>query len=252
MCLIVFAYKVHPHYPLILAANRDEFYNRPAKTASFWNNHPDLLAGKDLKAGGTWMGITKSHRFAALTNFRDMKSIKKDAPSRGHIVTDFLTSTESAPEFFESIKDEAHKYNGFNLIYGMVDNLYYFNNQEIELQQIDPGCHTLSNAFLDTEWPKTDQALSDFKKVISADTPDRDKLFGLLQNTKRFPEHLLPSTGLDRERERLVSSVFILTDDYGTRCSTLLFANPGQNTTFIEKTYKPGTVEPVNTAEFNF
>ncbi len=252
MCLIVFAYKVHPEYPLILATNRDESYHRPTQSAEFWNDHPDLLAGKDLKAGGTWMGITKSHRFAALTNFRNMNSIRNDAPSRGQIVKNYLTSEVSASEFFDSIKNQSDKYNGFNLLYGQSDDLYYFNNIENRLQRVQPGYHTLSNAFLDTDWPKSKQALNNFKEVIGSDPMDYDQLFTLLQNTKRFPDKLLPSTGLSREKERVVSSVFILSDDYGTRSSTLVYANPDRESTFIEKTYRPGTADPNHTVEFSF
>lgn len=252
MCLIVFAYKVHPEYPLILATNRDESYSRPTQSAEFWAEYPELLAGKDLRAGGTWMGITQSHRFAALTNYRNMNSIKNDAPSRGQIVKNYLTSADSASEFFDSIKDHSAKYNGFNFLYGKSDDLYYFNNIKNRLQRVQPGYHTLSNAFLDSNWPKSKQALNDFKEVIGRNPLDHDKLFNLLQNTKRFPDKLLPSTGLSRKKERVVSSIFILSDDYGTRSSTLVYANPDGESTFIEKTYKPGTAEPNHTVEFSF
>jgi len=134
MCLTVFAYRVHNKYPLLLATNRDEFYERPTRPAQFWENHPDLLAGKDLKAGGTWMGITKNHRFAALTNYRDMTTIKENAPSRGHIVTDFLNSDVNPVEFFQSMKPNTTDYNGFNLLFGTTNNLYYFNNQHLAVQ----------------------------------------------------------------------------------------------------------------------
>lgn len=252
MCLTVFAYRVHNKYPLLLATNRDEFYERPTRPAQFWENHPDLLAGKDLKAGGTWMGITKNHRFAALTNYRDMTTIKENAPSRGHIVTDFLNSDVSPVEFFQSMKPIAADYNGFNLLFGTTDNLYYFNNQHIELRELEPGYYSLSNAFLNTKWPKTEKALSDFKTLVEDKNLQEKRLFELLQNTQTYPDHKLPSTGLPLEKERLVSSIFILSDDYGTRCSTLLFANPHGETTFIEKTYQPGSLEVVQTKHYTF
>src|SRR6056297_1052560 len=252
MCLAVFAYRVHPKYPLLFATNRDEFYERPTRPAQFWENHPNLLAGKDLKAGGTWLGVTKKHRFAALTNYRDMTSIKENAPSRGYLVTDFLKSDISPVEFFQSIKENATAYNGFNLVFGTTDNLYYFNNQHLELRKLEPGYYSLSNAFLNTKWPKTEKALSDFKKLVQDNKLQEEQLFELLRNTETFPDHKLPSTGLPLEKERMVSSIFILSDDYGTRCSTLLFANPEGKTTFIEKTYQPGTLKVLQSKHHTF
>ncbi len=252
MCLTVFAYRVDKNNPLILATNRDEFYKRPTQPAKFWENHPNLLAGRDLKAGGTWMGITKNHRFAALTNYRDMTTIKEDAPSRGHLVSDFLKSDVSPVEYFRTLKPEAANYNGFNLLFGTTDKLYYFNNQHLQLRELEAGYYSLSNAFLNTKWPKTEKALSDFKTLVEDNSLDEDHFFRLLRNTKTYPDHKLPSTGLSIEKERMVSSIFILSDDYGTRCSTLLFANPHGKTTFIEKTYQPGTVEVEHTERHSF
>ena len=252
MCLAVFAYRVHPKYPLLFATNRDEFYERPTRPAQFWENHPNLLAGKDLKAGGTWLGVTKNHRFAALTNYRDMTSIKENAPSRGYLVTDFLKSDISPVEFFQSIKPNAAAYNGFNLLFGTTDNLYYFNNQHLELRKLEPGYYSLSNAFLNTKWPKTEKAISDFKELVQDNKLQEEQLFELLRNTETFPDHKLPSTGLPIEKERMVSSIFILSDDYGTRCSTLLFANPDKHTTFIEKTYQPGSLEVMHSEHHTF
>ncbi len=252
MCLTVFAYQVHKQYPLILATNRDEFYERPTRPAQFWENQPDMLAGKDLEAGSTWMGITKNHRFAALTNYRDMKSIKENAPSRGQLVTDYLDSDSDPVEFFRSIKSDASDYNGFNLLFGSVNNLYYFNNQHLELRKLEPGFYSLSNAFLDTKWPKTEKALSDFKPLVKEENLQENKFFDLLRNTETYPDHILPATGLPIEKERLVSSIFILSDDYGTRSSTLLLANPAGKTTFTEKTFKPRTVTVEHTERHTF
>lgn len=252
MCLTVFAYRVHKQYPLILATNRDEFYKRPTRPAQFWDEHPNLLAGQDLKAGGTWMGITKNHRFAALTNYRDMTNVKENAPSRGHLVSDFLKSDVSPVDYFQSLKPNAAEFNGFNLLFGTTDKLYYFNNEHIKLRELEAGYYSLSNAFLNTKWPKTEKALSDFKSLIENNTLKENQLFNLLQNTQTYPDHKLPSTGLPLEKERMVSSIFIQSDDYGTRCSTLLFADPDGETTFIEKSYRPGTVEVIHSKRYNF
>lgn len=252
MCLTVFAYRIHKEYPLVLATNRDEFYERPTRPAQFWDKHPTILAGKDLKAGGTWMGITKNHRFAALTNYRDISGIKKDAPSRGHIVADFLKSEISAVEYFQAFKQKAEEYNGFNLLFGTTDNLYYFNNQHLDLLELEPGYYSLSNAFLNTKWPKTEKALSDFKSQIEKNNLRQDRLFHILRNTQTYPDQLLPSTGLPIEKERMVSSIFILSDNYGTRCSTLLFADPNGESTFIEKSYRPATQEVSHSKHYTF
>lgn len=237
MCLIVFAYKVHEDYPLILAGNRDEFYNRPAQKAHFWYEEPALLAGKDLKAGGTWMGITKNGRFAAITNFRDMSNIKKDAPSRGDIVKGFLTSSASPLDYLSELKNEAHRYNGFNLIAGNIDNLYYLTNQQDIFKEIEPGYHAISNAYLDTPWPKTETALQKFKTRVDSNNFNEPELFNILAHSERYPDKDLPETGLPLELERAVSSIFISTEDYGSRCSTLLYALQDGTAEFAERTF---------------
>lgn len=237
MCLIVFAYKVHEDYPLILAGNRDEFYNRPAQKAHFWKDEPGLLAGKDLKAGGTWMGITKNGRFAAITNFRDMNNIKSDAPSRGDIVKGFLTSSASPLDYLSDLKNEAHRYNGFNLIAGSIDKLYYLTNQQDIFTEIEPGYHAISNAYLDTHWPKTETALQKFKALTDSNDFSEPELFNLLTHSERFPDKDLPETGLPIEMERAVSSIFISTEDYGSRCSTLLYALRDGTVEYAERTY---------------
>jgi uncharacterized protein with NRDE domain len=252
MCLTVFAYKVHPEYPLIFATNRDEFYDRPASKATFWYDNPTLLAGRDLKAGGTWMGITRNHRFAAITNFRDMNNIIDDAPSRGNIVSDYLTSDIYAQDYMNILKEKADLYNGYNLIAGQIDDLWYYSNQKDEPAVIEPGFHSLSNAFLDTPWPKTETALSEFKTVIKNNGSDENLLFRLLQNQKQYPDEQLPSTGLSIEMERLVSPIFITSEEYGTRCSTVIYANPDTETEFIEKTYKKGTAVVKETVRYRF
>lgn len=252
MCLTVFSYKTDDLYPFILATNRDEFYERPTRPAQFWENHPNLLAGKDLKAGGTWMGITKDRKFAALTNFRDLNTFKVNAPSRGHIVSDYLTGSLRPKEYFDRLKTNASSYNGFNLLFGYTDDLYYFNNQKVELQKVKPGYHTLSNAFLDSKWPKSQKALADLKKTIKNHPKEADRYFEFLQNKERFPDHMLPSTGLPLEKERMVSSIFIQSEDYGTRSSTLLFSDREKETIFIEKTYKPGSSVEEKTVQFTF
>ena len=239
MCLIVFANNFHKDYKLIFAANRDEFYNRPTEAAHFWNDYPELLAGQDLEAGGTWMGITKSGRFAAITNYRDMKNIKENAPSRGNLTLDFLTSDISPEKYFAEIKNEFKNYNGFNLILGDVDNLFYISNIQSELKKIEPGIHGLSNAFLDTKWPKVDTSKQRLEKSISDNQISEEVLMKILDDKSFAEDENLPETGVGIELERVLSSVFIKTEKYGTRCSTVMLIDQQDNVQFIERTYLP-------------
>ncbi|MDX1591296.1 MAG: NRDE family protein [Balneolaceae bacterium] len=257
MCLTVFAFQTDNQYPLIFATNRDEFYDRPAEPATFWYDHPKLLAGRDLKAGGTWLGITTDHRFAAITNYRDINNIKENAPSRGDIVSDYLTSDMTAPEFIKELRKDAELYNGFNLIAGTTTELWYYTNVKDEMKRIKPGIHTLSNAFLDTPWPKTEKAREGFTDLMrdegKGEIP-RTELFSILQDQEKFPDEKLPSTGLSPEMERLVSSIFITSDTYGTRCSTVIKADPAPQgiTSFTETTYIKGTAEVDSTVSYQF
>lgn len=251
MCLIVFANKVHKNYKLIFAANRDEFYNRPAEQAGFWKDNPELLAGKDLKAGGTWMGITKSGRFAAITNYRDMKNIKDNAPSRGKITLDYLCSDISAQEYFLSIKDSLKYYNGFNLILGSIDNLFYLSSIAGEIKEITPGIHALSNAFLDTPWFKVENSKLKLKDAINNNQISEESLMQILDD-KNFAEiENLPDTGIGKDLEKVLSSIFIKTENYGTRCSTILLVDNLNNVKFVEKSYIPGE-NNFTRKEYNF
>lgn len=249
MCLIVFAYKTE-NFPFLLAGNRDEFYTRPTRRAQFWKQYPSLLAGKDLKAGGTWMGVTKSGKFAALTNFRDINSIKENAPSRGHIVKNFLISDIPPGVYLTSLDENSEKYNGFNLIAGTVEELFYVNNQQQGVKKLQPGFYSISNAFLNTDWPKTKNALHKFKEVVHPGNFDKEDLFKILLDSNTYPPEMLPSTGLSEEMEKAVSSIFIQTPEYGTRCSTIIQAKKNGNLSFSERTYKPGSKHLQHTAEF--
>lgn len=252
MCLIAFAYKEHPKYDLVFAANRDEFYERPTRAAQFWDEQPDLLAGKDLKAGGTWMGITKAGRFAALTNYRDPASRKEDAPSRGHLVLDFLKASNPAQLYLRGLHPKADQFNGFNLLVGSPEKLMYYSNHTGEAQPLDPGVYGLSNDLLDTPWPKTERAKDALSDVIEQNEVDESALFELLKNDKPAPDDELPDTGIPRELERAVSPIFIKTEKYGTRCSTILLISKDGEVTFEERRYKNGSTEVKDTSRFEF
>jgi len=153
MCLIVFAYNVHPSYRLVLAANRDEFYERPSSSADFWKDYPQVLAGRDLKEGGTWLGITKSGKYAAVTNYRDPSSLKSDSLSRGRLVSSYLTGNQNPDKYLKNISSQVDKYDGFNLLLGDDNNLFVFSSRS-DMQKLKPGIYGLSNHLLDTNWPK--------------------------------------------------------------------------------------------------
>lgn len=237
MCLIVFAFKHHPKYPLILAGNRDEFYAREARQAHFWDTNPEMLAGKDLRAGGTWLGVSKKGEYGAITNYRDFYNPKEGERSRGEIISNLLTDERPQNVKISELMQRAHHYSGFNFLSGDSKNLFYSNNIDGDKEEVEPGIHGLSNAFLDTSWPKVETAKKEFTRAINSDEIDRNLIFTFLQNSKKYPQESLPNTGLDPEMEKAVSPIFIETDGYGTRCSTLLMIDNSGTVHFVEKTY---------------
>ena len=255
MCLIVFAYKEHPEYDFIFAANRDEFYRRPTRPAQFWEKEDEshVLAGKDLKAGGTWMGITRSGYFASLTNYRDPNIQKEDPPSRGHLVLEYLKQEKEPADYLQQVDEQADRYNGFNLITGTMDRLMYYSNQQKIMEDIEPGVHGLSNELLDTPWPKVQKSKRDLKEMLQdREEIDKEFLFDLLQYDQPAPDDELPDTGIPRELERAVSPIFIKTDDYGTRSSTVLLIDKKGRVTFEERRFKASTQELEEVNRYNF
>ena len=253
MCLITFAYKIHPEYKLILAANRDEFYGRATRKAQFWEDegHPDILAGKDLEADGTWMGTTKGRMWSALTNYRDPSWERKDPPSRGHLVLNYLKESESPKQFSKGLVSNTDHYMGFNILVGDPDEIYHYSNKTDKLTLIEPGIHGVSNALLNTSWPKMDWAKKDLERIISKNEFSNEELFDLLSNSERAPEDQLPDTGIPEEWEKAVSSVFIKTETYGTRCSTLLLIDKKDNITFMERRYDPSDQSIIESTRFD-
>lgn len=223
MCLILMAYRCHPGYELLVAANRDEFHARPTAPLAFWAEAPDLLAGRDLQAGGTWMGVTGSGRFAALTNYRDPRQTKVDAPSRGHLVSDYLQGKPSASAALERLRLNSDRYNGFNLVLGDAAGLYYYSNCAGEPQRLEPGLYGLSNHLLDTPWPKLKRALAMLRGVLEQQRdPTPDDLLPILTDRALAADADLPQTGVPLEWERWLSAIFIDAPGYGTRSSTVL------------------------------
>ena len=251
MCLIVFANNVHPKYKLIFAANRDEFYNRPSEQAEFWSEYPDLLAGKDLQAGGTWLGITKQGRFAAITNYRDLKNLKPNAPSRGNLTLDFLISDISPQEYYTKLKPTINEYNGFNLLPGTVDELFYFSNMTDGLMKIESGIHGISNAVLNTPWPKVEKGKQQLQRLLQQDEIHAWEVIDILKNSNPAKDQDLPDTGVGPELERMLSPIFIKSEKYGTRCSTVVMIDNDNNVKFVEKFFFDG-IGHFSNREFKF
>ncbi len=250
MCLCLFAIDQHDEYPFILLANRDEFRNRPASKAAFWGDEPNILAGRDLQGMGTWLGVSKSGRIAFLTNYRDPKYFNRKGPTRGKLVRDFLTGTTSADQYLGAIT-EPKAYNGFNLVSGTCNQLYYFSNIENELKPIPPGCHGLSNAFLNTSWPKVDAGKKQLQEAIEANALVNGDLFGILANDEKPTDGQLPETGVGLEFERVLSSRFINTPQYGTVCSTVIKIDHQNHCHFEERTFNANGKES-DRAAFHF
>lgn len=238
MCLILFSFKFHPRYPLVLAANRDEFYDRPTAPANFWEDAPQILAGRDLRCGGTWLGVTRKGKIAALANHREMEKVPSDAPSRGCLVSDFLKNEESADEYLEKLKRTGNLYNGFSLVFGDLRQLHHYSNKTDAGRVISEGIHGQSNHLLDTPWPKVERGKEAMRRILSSRVdPSDEELFALLADKTRADDYLLPDTGVGIENERTLSSIFVNGPFYGTRSSTLVLIDTENNLTFIERTY---------------
>lgn len=241
MCLILFAYKVHPAFPLVLAANRDEFYNRPTRPLGFWPEKEHILAGKDLKGGGTWLGMTRSGRFAALTNYRDPASLKAEAPSRGRLLTAFLFSDIHPKAYLDGIEADGHLFNGFNLLVGDTNGLYYHSNRGNGALALSPGFYGLSNHLLDTAWPKVERGKRGLENLLhSQRVVQPERLFQLLSDRSMPLPERLPDTGVGRRWEKILSPLFIVSRHYGTRCSSVILMSASGRISFWERSFYPG------------
>lgn len=226
MCLIVFSWRPEHTTRLVLLANRDEFYERPTEAMGWWQTQPDLLAGRDLRGGGTWLGVTRQGRFAALTNFRDGRAPKPpaDAPSRGVLVTGFLDARQQPMSYLREIEHQGAAYAGFNLLaadFAAGELAWYGNRAAHGPVPVEPGMHALSNALLDTPWPKTEHRRQALHEALQNEASD-DELLALMRDSARADPALLPDTGVAAAWEQMLSAAFIAEPTYGTRCTTLL------------------------------
>ncbi len=237
MCLILLSYNNHPVFKLVMAANRDEFYNRPTAPLEVWKNEPRVAAGRDLKGGGTWMGVSPDGRLAAITNYRDPRTLKPEAPTRGTLVTDFLTGGMPARSYLEKLSGSAGDYNGFNLMVYDGEDFCFFSNREGVVRPVSTGFHGLSNHLFDTPWPKIRRGLTLFETATATDTITREALFAVLGDRKLPPDRELPETGVGLEWERRLSPLFIESDIYGTRSSSLITLDRSGKLEFHERTY---------------
>ena len=251
MCLIFVSLNNHPRYKLIIAANRDEFYQRKTAAADFWSDHPEVLGGRDLEANGTWMGMTRSGKISLLTNYRDPKNINPGAPSRGRLVSDYLESEIEPETYLMKIEPNGNRYNGFNLLTGTVDELWYFSNYSKGVQKLSPGLHGLSNHLLDTPWPKVIRGKERIRTILQPQDIDPDVLFEFLYDDQQAPDNQLPDTDVGLERERALSSMFIKSPGYGSRCSTVVLVDQQNKVVFAERVYDLRTFE-FTTKTFEF
>jgi uncharacterized protein with NRDE domain len=249
MCLIAFRYDAHPEYRLIFAGNRDEFYSRPTTPVHFWDDAPHVLAGRDDQAGGTWLGVARDGRWATVTNYRDPDTHMPDAPSRGHLVSDFLTGSQGPRAYLRSVASRANQYNGFNLLAGDPRTCAYLSNRDGGVRTVSPGTHGLSNHLLNTSWPKVDRGKQKLDAVVEDGVSVR-RLLALLDDREQADPAQLPDTGVGPEAEAMLSPIFIQSEEYGTRSSTVLLIDRDGRVTFAERTYERGVA--VRTREFSF
>ena len=249
MCLIVVAIDLRPDYPLLIAANRDEFFARPTAPAQYWPDLTQVLAGRDLDQGGTWMGITREGRFAAVTNFRDGDR-RVGRKSRGWLVRDFLAGDEEPAGYLARIDAEHDAYDGFNLIVGSGHALAYYSNRNRKVSALGSGVYGLSNHLLDTPWPKVERAKEALRGLRDIPAEHLEgALAQLLADDARAPDEALPRTGVSLEWERVLSSAFIRTPEYGTRASTLVLGARTGQTVFRESSFGPDG-QPIDMRRF--
>lgn len=252
MCLILFAWHAHPEYPLVFAGNRDEAYERPSATADFWREDARIFGGRDLEKGGTWLGLTRSGRFAAVTNYRERPAIRNMPRSRGELTVGFLRGTEEPRRYMEGASRHGTDYGPYSLIVGDGARAFYTSNRGNGIQEISPGPHGLSNHLIDTPWPKIVRGKRLLGELLSADeTRLIAGLFDMLLDRTPAADADLPDTGVGLPRERELSASFIAGDRYGTRASTVLLVSRKGEVVFIERAFGPGGA-PLGTTEKRF
>jgi len=252
MCLAVIALDLHPRYRIVAAANRDEFHARPTEAAHWWaNSTPPLLAGRDLQQGGTWLGVTPSGRFAFVTNVREPGHHDPNAPTRGALVPALLRDSRPVATVIASVVANAQHYNGFNLVAVDESGGAFASNRSTGVKVLGRGLYGVSNAGLDTPWPKLVRAKAGVAAWLAAGHEEIDALWPVLADTTVASDEALPHTGITRERERLLSAPFIVSDAYGTRSSTIVTVDRDGRVRFVERSFDAGA-SLVGEAAFEF
>lgn len=236
MCLCLFAINESEEYPFILIANRDEYRRRPSAQAAFWQDHPHVLAGRDLEGMGTWLGINKTGKIAFLTNYRHPDFFGRKGPTRGSLVSDFLIGDADGESYLNALEN-TKAYNGFNLVVGTAKELFFYSNVENEIKAIRSGVHGLSNALLNTSWPKVDDGKAKLKAAIESHALGAENLFAMLHDSSFAKTEDLPQTGVGPELEKILSAKFINTPNYGTVCSTVIKFDRKGTCFFEERTF---------------
>ncbi len=246
MCLILFAIDQHKDYPLVVIANRDEFYVRPTRSAHWWEDEPSIFAGRDLQANGTWMGVDRKGRFAAVTNVRE-PGMKHDAPkSRGDLPKNFLQGELSAEDYLKQVLAHSGDYAGYNLLVADTSGCWFVSNRSDGIRKIPAGIYGVSNGQFDEPWPKLETGKQALRKSLQASV-EVEELLAILFDKNQAADELLPGTGVPRDFERLLSSRFIHSNEYGTRASSVVMFSTDNTISFIEQNFdRDGTVgEPI-------
>jgi uncharacterized protein with NRDE domain len=240
MCLILLALGVHSRYPFVLAANRDEFHRRPTAGARHWDDAPDVLGGRDLEQGGTWLALARRGAFGAVTNYRDPANRMGAPRSRGYLVSDFVRGNASAREHVTEAVARGSEDDGFNLLAADTTGVWYGTNRGAIVRRLDPGVHGLSNHLLDTPWPKVRRAKAAMTGALGEDGTDLEAaLLALLADDRPAPDDELPATGVGLDWERRLSPVFIRAENYGTRASTVVLIDRDGRARLVERTFDP-------------
>jgi uncharacterized protein with NRDE domain len=240
MCLMLFAWRAHPDYLLAFAGNRDEAYERPSAAAAFWEDAPDILGGRDLDKGGSWLGLTRAGRFATVTNYRDATSTRDAPRSRGELVDSYLRGAEAPKPYLQRVIAEGKQYRAFSLIVGNLEQLFFCSNRGDGIEEIAPGVHGLSNHLLDTPWPKVRNGRERVRALLGRAQGDLvSGLFDILADRTAVPDAELPDTGVGLARERELSPCFIADGRYGTRASTVLLITRNHDVFFSERSFGP-------------
>lgn len=250
MCTLLFATGVHPRYRLVLAANRDELYARPSASAHWWADAPQVFAGRDRLAGGTWLGVTRGGRWAALTNVRDPKDVRVGGPSRGELVAAYLRGDAPPGAYLRALVPALPRYAGFNLVVGDADGAWYLSDREGAPRPLPPGLYGVSNAQLDTPWPKVMRGKAGLAELVAGEEIGLQALLGVVSDRTPAPDEALPDTGVGLALERLLSPLFVATPAYGTCCQTALLVDREGWTEMREVTTRPD--EPTSSAQVGF